>query len=206
MRWRVDSSTATVEVRGGWDDRGAYIARVLSPEEALPAALVGLHPQGDGWAGTARLLTNLPNPDDCWVDVTMADDPRPARRGPARVEAQARRWSCRGATRLRFALSRGVLLDTAAPMTDAIGCLERARIAYADAALVRDQGNHSRHLELGLTLLAALRQADETYEADDLTQELQAEGEFPEASLDLHHPAWQLTVAELGLLVPGVDD
>lgn len=203
VRWRVDGSTVTVEVRGGWDVRGSYIARLHSPDSALPAALVSLHPHDDGWTGTAGLLTDVPHPDDCWIDVTSADDPRPARGGVARVEAQGRRWSCRGATRLRFALSDGVLLDTAAPMTDAIGCLERARIAYADAALVRDTGNPARHLELGNTLLAALHRAGETYEADDLTQELQAEhGALPAASVDLDHPAWRLTVAELGLLVP----
>jgi len=204
VRWRVDESTAIVEVRGGWDTRGSYVARLWSPDEALPAALISLSRSDDGWTGTALLLTDVPNPDDCWVDVTVADDPRPARRGVARVEAQARRWSCRGATRLRYALGQGALLDSAAPMTDAIGCLERARIAYADAALVRDQGNGSRHLELGVTLLAALRRADEAYEVDDLAQELQTEGALPDAPANLDHRAWELTVAELGLLVPSV--
>ncbi len=206
VRWRLHGSEVTLQVRGGWDVRGSYIARLHSPDSALPAALVSLHPHVDGWTGTAGLLTDVPHPDDCWIDVTSADDPRPARRGVARVEAQARRWSCRGGTRLRFALSQGVLLNTAAPMTDAIGSLERARIAYADAGLVRDTGNISRHLELGNTLLAALHRAGEAYEVDDLAQELHGEaGALPAASVDLGHPGWRLTVAELGLLVPSTE-
>ena len=70
---------------------------------------------------------------------------------------------------------------------------------------MRDQGNGSRHLELGVTLLAALRRADEAYEVDDLAQELQAEGALPDTPVNLDHRGWELTVAEMGLLVPSVD-
>lgn len=198
LRWRVDGDAVVVRADCGWNPAGQYVARLVHPDEQMPAAIAPLTLADSQWVGEAALMSPGIDPDDCWIDVTQAGDPRPWRRGAARERATARRWASRAVTRLRFGLSQGYLLDCADPLDDAIGCLERARIAYADAEMASQ-----RHLELGWTLLAALRARGNHHELDDLQQELRIES--PGAPLqppDLTQPGWELTVAERYLLVP----
>jgi hypothetical protein len=201
VRWRVADGRVLIEVTAGPQPEGDFIARLLDDGSSLPCALVPLHFDGEIWTGTGSAFGAT---DDSWVDVTSALDPRPARRGVARQQATARRWSVRAATRLRFALSDRYLLDCAQPLTQAIGCLERARIGYAEASGHDDQ---RRQFELGLTLRAALIRAGADYEVDDLDSELILEATHGSGSnVDFDDPAWELTVAERALLVPSAED
>jgi hypothetical protein len=201
VRWRVNDSQVQIEVKAGPRPAGDFIARLLHDDSSLPGALVPLRFDGGIWTGTA---TAFGATDDSWVDVTSAADPRPARRGVARQQASARRWAVRAATRMRFALSDRYLLDCAQPLTQAIGCLERARIGYAEASGRDDQ---RRQFELGLTLRAALIRAGADYEVDDLDSELILESsQGSGTTVGFDDPAWELTVAERALLVPDAGD
>ena len=221
IRWRVSRSAdgrwhVSLDVGAGWDPRGQYMARLHSEDTLIPLALVPLALGRERWMGTSPLLGSPADPSQCWVDITSADNPRRARRGAERTAAEARRWAIRGVTRLRFGLVDGVLLSSTSPMDDAVGSLERARMAYATIGNDPEAtGPRGRHLELGLALVAALERSGEHHEVDDLTQELAAEAvalatdavlHGPGTShlhmVDLNHPAWRLSVAELGLLVP----
>jgi hypothetical protein len=221
IRWRIDpepggAARVTVEARAGWATRGSYLARLLCTSTRMPAAVIPLHRNGDLWSGSAPLIVPVIDPDECWIDLTSEATPRPARRGTPRIAARGRRWAARGATRLRFGLTEGALLNSSTPMSEAIGSLERSRMAYSDLAARPQRGDDGlRHFELGLTLHSALGRRGEHYETDDLAQELQVEaGALRESHLgpepvplpvvDLNHPGWQLSVAELGMLVPTI--
>jgi hypothetical protein len=221
IRWRLESESdgqhrILIDAAAGWDPRGQYMARLHSETVLMPLGLVPLVLDGERWRGASPLHGPAPDPSGCWVDITSSEHPRRARRGDARTAAEARRWAIRAVARLRYGLVEGVLLASTSPIGDAVGCLERSRMAYASLATHPDgAGSRSRHFELGLVLRAALERSGEHHEVDDLTQELASEAAALERSdiphvpgmsqsyrVDLSHPAWSLSVAELGLLVP----
>lgn len=218
IRWRIAGEPPVaafdVQVRAGTITGGRFVARLLSDDRPSAVCQAALSLSGDHWVGSATLLDASLDPESCWVDITSQMHPRPPRRGKARTAAAGRRWTSRAIARLRFGLGEAATLDSAAPLGEAIGCLERARIEYA--ALIGASGSVSdrrRHLALGIVLRDALLLRGEAYEADDLESELLLEvGQDPGEQLvgrsggpgpgDYRHPAWRLTMAETALLIP----
>lgn len=214
VMWRItDRREVEVRVVAGPRPSGSWLARLHSPQSAVPVAIVPLHRDNGTWSGRAApLLPAIGDHDEFWVDITDGADPRPARKGAARAEAAGRRWAARGVLLARLHLSAGALLDTDRPGVAAKGCLERARSAFAEAEMIHDDeaGNKDARWQfaIGRTLQALLAR-DEQFEAEDVAAELTAAAELLAGrtgsawvSVDLTDPGWSLSVAEWALLVP----
>ncbi len=222
LRWRIQVHDQGwlihVEVDppdGGIRTRDPLLARVWSPATREPIAVVPLTVSDGKWSGTAPLQGH-PQPDDAdtyWADITTQRHPRPRRNSAERAAALARRWSTRAVTRLRLGVGGGFPISEPDPISEGIGCLERARSVLEDLANAPQSAEQEwlrqqpgdQEVQLRALLLAALTLMGEEHEVDDLRQEP------PTARVvslvpNLAAPAWHRTLSETALLVPSVHD